>query len=286
MFEFGILIISLLVSFWLIRAWLRAPLGTYGQDDHTAQDRATALHAAIAEYDRRLSDLKADEKDGTITKEDAELARAEIARQLLRQRKQLEERGSYSNITKDKKAEHQPERIIRFAGAALIILLPMIAFGLYTQIGNPGMADYPLASRSAIIQTPTALTGLVGNEDPDDVNAETLAQTETLIAQLKERLKSTPDDAFSWQILARIYENTGRWDDAAQAWDGLLASTPDNATALWFAGIHAARMEKFEDARNHWKKLQAQIPPDTDAYAAIVESINQLEQVEAVSSKK
>ncbi len=58
------------------------------------------------------------------------------------------------------------------------------------------------------------------------------AQIEAMVTQLVERLKTQPDDAEGWQMLARSYGVQGRYADAIAAHKRVLALKPNDAQVL------------------------------------------------------
>ena len=57
-------------------------------------------------------------------------------------------------------------------------------------------------------------------------------QIATMVAELAQRLKSSPDDVEGWGMLARSYYALGRFGEAADAYSHLLKLVPDNADLL------------------------------------------------------
>ncbi len=132
-------------------------------------------------YRDQLEELKRDEKNGLISGEDAEFARAEVARRLL----------AATDAVKAAGLVQPARRSNRLAQLAVILVLPAIGLCLYLRTGNPDVPDAPLAAR---------LTG-------DDTNI--------LIARAERQLVTDPQDGAGWDVLAPIYYRSGRIEDAA-----------------------------------------------------------------------
>ncbi|EFV86882.1 hypothetical protein HMPREF0005_05376, partial [Achromobacter xylosoxidans C54] len=140
------------------------------------------------------------------------------------------------------------------------------------------------------------------------------------INALAQRLRATPDDADGWYTLARSYETLGRYDDAAAAYrevlqlvpaqpqvladlaDALLsanqgapdaasiaavaqalAANPDQPKALALAGMMALRRGDAAQALEYWQRLQALLPPDSEAARQIESNIAQARAVASAS---
>lgn len=141
-------------------------------------------------YRDQLEELKRDEKNGLISGEDAEFARAEVARRLL----------AATDAVKQSGAAPPARRSNRLAQLAVVLALPAIGLCLYLQTGNPDIPDAPLAARLA--------------NPGDDMNI--------LIARAEQQLAANPDDGAGWDVLAPIYYRSGRLEDAAVAFANAL----------------------------------------------------------------
>ena len=141
-------------------------------------------------YRDQLEELKRDEKNGLISGEDAEFARAEVARRLL----------AATDAVKQSGAAPPARRSNRLAQLAVVLALPAIGLCLYLQTGNPDIPDAPLAARLA--------------NPGDDMNI--------LIARAEQQLAANPQDGAGWDVLAPIYYRSGRLEDAAVAFANAL----------------------------------------------------------------
>ena len=141
-------------------------------------------------YRDQLEELMRDEKNGLISGEDAEFARAEVARRLLAATEAVKAAGPA-----------QPaRRSNRLAQVAVVLVLPAIGLCLYLRTGNPDLPDAPLAARLA--------------NPGDDMNI--------LIARAEQQLVANPEDGAGWDVLAPIYYRSGRIEDAAAAFRNAL----------------------------------------------------------------
>ncbi len=69
-------------------------------------------------------------------------------------------------------------------------------------------------------------------EEPGSSHSTQAAQIEEMIAKLAERMKTTPDDAEGWQMLARSYSASGKYAEALPAYQNVVRIRPDDAQAL------------------------------------------------------
>ena len=151
-----------------------------------AQPMATAAGSI---YRDQLAEIERDHGRGLIADGEAEAARTEVARRLLK----TSEAISPAAVT-------APWR--QWSAAAAIIALPVLALGLYVFLGSPGLPDQPLAARLSLP---------LEKQDP-----------EIIVAQLEAHLASNPDDATGWGFLAQIAESLEHFDVEARAFSNLI----------------------------------------------------------------
>jgi cytochrome c-type biogenesis protein CcmH len=145
-----------------------------------------ASDAAV--YRDQLDEIESDCARGLIAEAEAEAARIEIARRLLRA--DSKERAS-THCGKSSGA--------RLAATVVVALaLPVLALGVYLVYGSPRLPDQPLAARL---------------EDP-----ATDRDLQVLVARAEARLREHPDEGEGWDVLAPVYLGWRRYSDAAQAY--------------------------------------------------------------------
>ncbi|CZT34577.1 c-type cytochrome biogenesis protein CcmI [Rhizobium sp. 9140] len=144
-------------------------------------------------YRDQLEELKRDARSGLIAPEEAELARAEIARRLLAASAMADQDRAPNGASSAGRAN-------RLAQAAVIVVLPVVGLCLYVTTGSPELPDAPLSARLA---------------DPGD-------DIELLIAQAEKQLAANPDDGAGYDVLAPIYYRSGRFDDAISAFSNAI----------------------------------------------------------------
>jgi cytochrome c-type biogenesis protein CcmH len=158
--------------------------------------------ATTAVYRDQKQALEAEYADGVITGEEREAAVAELSHRL------GEEVG---HATKPRPPAFKSKSAWILA-AALLLVIPSAAVVLYARLGKP----------EAIVAAPT------------EGSAHELSdrQVAALVDTLAQRLKTQPDDAEGWVLLARSYNALGRFPEAADAYAHATALIPGNADLL------------------------------------------------------
>jgi len=172
-----------------------------------AQADATGEH-----YRQQLAEINADIAAGRLGDAEGTAAKAELARELIR--------------LQGEEGVKQP----RTAKAALLPLavlgVAVIAFGSYAFLGKPDLPAQPLASR----------------EKPLDQTIN----VDDAVGRIEAQLEKTPDDLRGWTVIAPVYMQMGRYDDAVKALrkvNELAPPTADSQTDLAEALLMANRGE-------------------------------------------
>ncbi len=155
-------------------------------------------------YRDQLSELDRDRQRGLIGAAEAGAARTEIARRLLA----AHERGAPS-------ASRRP-----IAGPTVVIVvafIPALVLTTYLFLGNPGLADAPLAAR---------LTEAPAETDVD-----------AMVARVERHLETHPEDVDGWRVLAPIYMRSDRFEAAADAYGRVVAAGAADADTQEAYGI-------------------------------------------------
>ncbi|WP_299396604.1 c-type cytochrome biogenesis protein CcmI [Pelagibius sp.] len=261
--------------FWLLAAALTAlvvavlvlPLLRRPADpDAEGYDARSAYDQTV--YRDQLRELQEDQRRGLLPAEEADAAKREVERRLLRSDAEAQAGGSTASSAP----------LFRRLGAAFIVLLmPLAGVGIYLGYGTPGLPGLPFAERQG------------GSSQ----------EAEMLVAQLEARLAGNPEDAEGWLVLARVYERMARYGQAAEAYrriielgrggaevhaslgevlvaeaggqvgrDARLAFAraiemdPANPRARYYAGMAMAQDDRLADALAVWRGLEADSPPD------------------------
>ncbi len=161
----------------------------------------------------QLEELEADLASGNLDKEQYEAARHDIEKELL------------TDITDE---ELQPNTAKEKPGTVGIIIalvaVPLITFGFYSVIGNPGMIDPPKATPTAQGAGPHGQGG--ANE------AAQMAKVEEMINGLVAKLEQEPNNPNGWMMLARSYEVMQRIPESLKAYEQAEKLMPDNVDLL------------------------------------------------------
>lgn len=185
-------------------------------------------------YTAQLRELEADVERGTMPAAEAETARAEIARRLLRA-------AGKAKLAGEGEARGWQRRGAIAAVIAIMALVPLSSAALYYVYGAPGLPDLPLASRQGPDQTP----------DPD---------IGRLVASAEERLRTEPEDGRGWDVLAPIYLRMERPEDAAEAFRQairLLGTSAPREAGLGEALTQLAEGEVTDEARAAFERSLA-----------------------------
>jgi cytochrome c-type biogenesis protein CcmH len=192
------------VLLWIAIALLTAaaimavlmPLGrARAKDDGASEARRVYL--------QQLEELKRDRAEGRIGAEEAESARAEIARRLIADDARAPETAS------------ENARARRATAVAALVGIPVLSLTLYLGLGAPALPGRPLAARLA---DPAAT---------DDI--------EVLVRKVEDHLATSPEDGRGWDVIAPVYLRMGRAQEAATAYRNairLVGSSVERETGL------------------------------------------------------
>lgn len=248
-------LMTLLVVAWLVWALLRTAKG-----DGISSER---LNASI--HRDQLQALEADLARGAISQQDFETTRDELQLRL------LDDTESFEASPKKKTAGFWSAKR---TAAAVALTLPIMALGLYLQLGTPEAIN-PVASGNA--------------------NNDQLVQ---MVDSLAARLKDNPNDSNGWAMLARSYKALGRFEESRQAFEkagdivkndpdllidhadvlGVLAGNslvgkpqqmieealrmnPEHPMSLMMAGVASYQNGDFPKAVTYWEKLLGLLQP-------------------------
>lgn len=243
-------------------------------------DPADARAHELEVYKDQLREIERDMARGLISPGEADLARAEIGRKIIR----LSE-------AQDRAATPVPSRpLARWIGAVAILSLPLVSWGLYTATGSPFYPGQPLQARL--------------QRDPSE------ASVDELIARAEAHLAANPDDARGWDVLAPIYLRLGRFADAATAFanasrldqptaarlagegealaaaangqvtsdalarfEDALALQPEDLRSRYFVALAAEQAGNGVEARRIWQEMRDRLPEDSPWHGVIAAAI-------------
>ncbi|WP_341213854.1 c-type cytochrome biogenesis protein CcmI [uncultured Limimaricola sp.] len=209
--------------FWIIAAGLSGvvavalavPLRQHRALGGTAPD--------VTFYRGQLAEIDTDRARGLISDEEAERARAEIARRLI-----AADRTQQAE-TSQQQSSRGPVLPAAIIGAVLVI---GGALALYADLGAPGVRDQPLGDRIEAAQALRAAR-------PSQSAAEAVAPATPanapqdyldMVAQLRAAVPERPDDLTGWQLLSRHEAALGNYAAAARAQERVIAIKGETAT--------------------------------------------------------
>ncbi len=197
---------------------------------HTAR-----LDNDLAIYRDQLSELEREQATGALPEAEAKAARTEIERRILT----AAEQDAKEAAPKDTAALH------RFLPPALCLAVPLIALGLYLQMGRPGLPAQPFVAHATAAPQQNDLPALIAAakktaaEHPDDPAA---------LSALGEALTMEADGVVT--------------APAVEAFTKALKLEPGDARAAFYLGLHDSQAGDSPAALKRWRALEAQSPPD------------------------
>ncbi len=165
----------------------------------------------VSHYQAQIAEIERDVNRGLVGEEEGEALRIESARRLLR----VQQEGAAPAL--DAQAALRRRRV---AAAIVMAVVPLVALLTYSLLGSPHLPGQPLSAR---IDTQN------GRVD--------VAQA---IARIEAHLAAQPGDLRGWDLIAPIYLRSGRFSDAARAYETAIAN--GGASAERWASLGEARM--------------------------------------------
>ncbi len=194
MFWLGLALLLALALAFLLWPWFGRRRGAQRRKAHD-----------LAVYRAQLDEIAQEVARGTLGDNEANAARVEIQRRLLR-----------ADAAPDEAAFSEALRPgLRYGTALVLGLLLVGAAGLYAVLGRPEAASLqPQMARA-------------------DLQQQRAAQHEldVLIDRLRQRLATEPNRTEGWLLLGRTLMNANRFGEAVEAFDRLAALAPEDAEA-------------------------------------------------------
>ncbi len=160
-------------------------------------------------YRAQLGEIERDLGRELIGLSEAEAARAEAARRLLRA----------ADRQPDAVGESEPALRRRRAASALALsCVPLLALLLYGAQGSPMQPDRPLSAR---------------------LKADPAQDFDLALTRIEAHLAANPSDGRGWAVVAPVYLRQGRYDDAVRAFSAAIEHGGADAERL--AGLGEAR---------------------------------------------
>lgn len=224
-------------------------------------------------YRDQLEEIERNCGLGVVGAAEAEAARVEISRRL------LAADAAAASVTISALAAAPASSWRRRAAAlAAVIMLPLGSVSMYLALGSPSLTSTSLAA------------------PPNDLPEH--QSVVALLRQAEAHLASNPDDGRGWAVVAPVYMQIARYNDAVRARTnvlGLLGETAERqadlgealvaaangivtaeaktaferalaldakeVSARFYVGLAAEQENRREDARKIWSELLAEAPP-------------------------
>jgi cytochrome c-type biogenesis protein CcmH len=258
--------------FWFVAALLTLgaslavlmPLARGGRPVPAAADHDLEV------YKDQLKELERDAQRGLIKPAEAEQARAEIGRRILK----------LGAGTEQGQPDVAAPPLARMAGMAAVLAVPVISWAFYGYLGSPDLPSQPLQARL----------------EADPVKNS----IDELVARAEKHLAANPDDGKGWDVLAPVYLRMGRFDDAVGAYgaairlegstaarevglgeaiasaaagvisdeaqtafERALRLEPDHPKARFYLASALAQDGRMQEAVAGWQAMLADLPPDS-----------------------
>jgi cytochrome c-type biogenesis protein CcmH len=322
------------ILFWVICALLIfialafvLPPALQRSDDAEVVLDEERKQANIAVYRDQLSELEADLRNGIVGEEQYVQDRDEIERRLLedttitQQEKPTRAAPSVRNralgfallnpfvaLTYYLRKKNTTPAPIRSPNIIFLlgVILPVTAIILYLALGTPEMISNPAAASAPPASATTSAA-------PPERTQE---QIEANVAKLAERLKSNPNDAQGWTMLARSYSSMEKFSESAGAYakatelnpkdadlwaeyafatamaggrslegrpteliNHALQIDPENPKALQLAGSAAFQAKDYKKAISYWERVLKKVQSDPEVSQTITERINEAKRL-------
>ncbi|TVP77021.1 c-type cytochrome biogenesis protein CcmI [Thioalkalivibrio sp.] len=275
-FWFAALLLLAAVLAWILPSVFRGLL---------ARERLDRRDLNIAVYRDQYRELEEDHRNGLISDEQRDAARAELEMRLAEDALGAESEPS------------RPARDTRRMGFALAGVIPALACAGYLAVGEPGFIVKVAAAEEAEQERQRKMQEALQRLD---------GQVDQALADLEQAVRENPEDGVSWAFLANAYIARDRWEDAESAYaraygllpekavvlsgyaetiavnagrdlDGrpmelirqALQIDPEDQKALELAGIHAYQNEEFTTAAYYWNQALGQMPEGSPAHAEL-----------------
>ena len=249
----------------------------------------------IAVYKDQLAEIGRDLESGLIGAKEADAARIEVSRRMLRA-VELSHTAQYSSPD----AKLSARRLATLAIA--LALLPALAGSLYLRLGSPVAASIAKVVDQSRV-------------DSDD------AIVDAMVTKVEAYLKEVPDDGRGWETLAPIYMRMGRYEDAVRAWqntivilgdnadreenlgesivaaadgavtkeartafDRVRSIDPENVPARFYAGLAAKQDGRRDEAARIWRDMIAVSPPDAEWADTVRDALARLDEPSAAAT--
>ncbi len=173
----------------------------------------------LAVFRDRRQEIDRERDAGRLTAAEAEQAHADLVRQLAEDLPEATAAASTSASTSAASTSAAagagtavPSPRATWGAAVFVaVLVPLVAFGVYRQVGAPHLASVDAS----------------GGQPPVDAT-----QIDAMIDRIEQRTREQPDDAEAWAMLAEARKMQGRHDEAVAAFAKAIEGLPNDARLL------------------------------------------------------
>ncbi len=172
----------------------------------------------LAVFRDRRREIDREHDAGRLSAAEADQAHADLVRQLAEDLPEVTGTDAAANPPAAPEVTAGPRaaavsspRAAWVAALFVAVLVPLVAFGVYRQVGAPHLASID----------PSAA--------PPAVDA---AQVDAMIERIEQRTRAQPEDAEAWAMLAEARKMQGRHDEAVVAFAKAIERLPNDARLL------------------------------------------------------
>jgi cytochrome c-type biogenesis protein CcmH len=271
-----------LMIFWVILALMTLTASIVVFWPFIRRSKTIRSGSDLAVYQDQLEELKSDRAAGLIGVNEAEAARIEISRRLLMA-------SDAAEIVLPATSAYWTTWRSRAAAFVAFLFLPLGSAALYLSLGSP---------LSSHISSP----------------AETQS-VESTIERVEAYLQSNPQDGQGWEVLAPVYMQQGRFNDAVNArrkaldilgadaarlgdlgealvllangivtaeaqtlFQRAAAFDPEDVMASYYLGLAAKQDGRRGAAEKAWRALVARAPQDAPWLALVQDALARLDE--------
>lgn len=245
-------------------------------------------------YRDQLAELDRDVARGVIQPAEAEQARAEIGRRIIRL--------GGADKADVAPATSSPAGWVRPISAVAVLAVPLVSWGFYAELGSPDLPPQPLAERLS--------------KNPAD------SSIDELVARAEAQLAANPGDGRGWDALAPVYVRMQRFSDAVTAYrhairlegstavrqsglgealtdagGGMVSADaqtafeaarklePANPKANFYLAIAMAQEGRKDDAKSAWQAMLTSLAPDSPWRGAVTEALAEIDKEKSAQAK-
>ncbi len=192
-----------LMTLWLVFALMTAA-AVFAVLWPLARAEDAQSGSELSVYRDQLDEIERDRAAGLIADAEAEAASVEVSRRLI----------AAADAAESKRPVPTGSPLWRRRAAAVagLVLVPAGAVSLYLTLGSPQLPGEPLQARLRAIHDDRSIASLV--------------------AQVEAHLAKNPNDARGYAVLAPVYLQLGRFDDAVNARRKVIALSGETADRL------------------------------------------------------